>query len=197
MKIRTFGKALILTIIINLWGYRMLAQCDEIASNYQRYLISHSLNLDPIEGMWKAYRTVRVYKGNYLKRTKKEEFTETWAILKQDNHFIVCTGNKDLNIPEIFFTKAQNLKYVFNKNYVKQKAFVSAYASLIGEKLVFTYSENIAYLMELLGPKFKSGIRVEYEYEMVKESNYTTKVTNQVPKIKSFIIEGIKDYFNM
>ncbi len=82
MKIRTFGKALILTIIINLWGYRMLAQCDEIASNYQRYLISHSLNLDPIEGMWKAYRTVRVYKGNYLKRTKKEEFTETWGYFK-------------------------------------------------------------------------------------------------------------------
>jgi hypothetical protein len=198
MKISKFWIALISGIAINMFmGSRGFAQCDEIVSNYQRYLISHSLNLDPIEGKWKAYRTVKIYQDNHLKRITKDGYAETWAIFKKDNSFIVCTGNNELNIPDVFFTKEQNLKYVFNKNYVKQKSFVSAYANLIGDKLVFAFSENVAYLMELLGPKFKSGISIQYEYELVKEVNYTTKVTNQVPKIKNFIIEGVKDYFNL
>ncbi len=193
-----FWIGLILGIALNLCvGSRVLAQCDEIASNYQRYLISHSLNLDPIEGKWKVYRTVKIYQDNHLKRINKDGFAETWAIFKKDNSFVVCTGNNEPNVPEFFFTKQEGLKYVLTKNYVRQRAFVSAYANMIGEKLFFSFSENAGYLREMLGSKFKSGISVEYEYELVKEVNYTTKVTNQVPKIKNFIIEGVKDYFNL
>ena len=180
-----------------LFGLRVNAQCDELAANYQRYFITHSLNLDPIEGAWKAYRTVKVYHGDQLKRIKKEEFAETWMIVKQDNHYIVCTGNNDSNLPLIFFTKEQSSKYVFNKNYTKQNALVAAYAMLVAEKIKFTFKENTLFLKEIMGTKYQKGMEVEYDYEMVKEDNYATKVTNEVPKIKNFLINRLRSYFNI
>lgn len=198
MKFFRIYIALLIGLVSNgFLGCHVYAQCDEMTSHSQRYLLSHSLNLDPIEGEWNVIRTVKIYQGKQLKRIKKEENAEVWLVLKQENHFIVCTGNGESNVSLVFFTKDQSSKYVFNKNYSKQNAFVSAYAKLVGEKLTFAYFENVNYLMDLLGSKYKGGVGVEYEYEMVKITDYANKISNQVPKIKNFIIQGVKNYFNL
>jgi hypothetical protein len=97
----------------------------------------------------------------------------------------------------IFFTKEQNSKYVFNKTYTKQNALVAAYAMLVAEKIKFSFKENTLFLKEIMGTKYQKGMEVEFDYEMVKEDNYTSKVTNQVPKIKNFLINRLRSYFNI
>ncbi len=179
---------------ITSYGY---SQCDDLKANYKTHFLKRSLSIDPIEGVWKAYRTVKIYQGDQIKKIKRDNIAETWMIIKQDNNFLVCNGNNDASTPLIFFTKEQNSKYVFNKNYIKQNSIISAYALLTGHKLTFSYAENLSYLKEIMSDKYTKDVRVEYDYELIKEDNYTTKVTEQVPKIKKYLIEGLKNYFNI
>lgn len=198
MKISAFRFTLISAIIIDMViGYRVFAQCDEISSNFQRYQLSHSLNLDPLEGVWKAYRTVKVFQKNQLKRIKKDEKAQSWAILRDHQNFIVCFGSKKVDEPTFYFTKQDSANYIFYKNYINEKTFVSAFAYLNEEKVTFKFYESNSYLKNLLGSKFNPDVTVEYEYELIREDNYSSKLVKQVPKIKEFIIDGVKNYFNL
>jgi len=198
MKISVLRLTIISSIILYMIiGYRVFAQCDEISSNFQRYQFSHSLNLDPLEGVWKVYRTVKIFQNNQLKRVKKDENAQSWAILRNNSNFIVCFGSKDLDEPTFYFSKKDSANYVLYKNYIKQKTFVSAYAYLNEEKLTFKFYENNSYLRDFLGPKYNTGVSIEYEYELIRDDNYSSKLVKQVPKIKEFIIDGVKNYFNL
>lgn len=171
-------------------------QCDEVSNNYSNYLLKRSFNLDPIEGVWKAFRTVKIYERKQLKRIKKEYVAEQWIVTKQEEQYIICTDYKENGKINQYFTKSGTNKYIFNKHYLYQSTTASAYATLLNHKLKFSFTENENYLKTILGANYSSNIHIEYEYELEKEMNYATKVSEQIPKIKSFIIESILNYFN-
>ncbi len=178
---------------------KLHAQCSEIASDYKTYLLTHSLNLDPIEGKWNVSRTVKIYVNNRVVKLYKEGSVQSWLILKKDNHFSVCNDKLEVIKATVFFLKNKKsaLSYYFHLTYMDDLTSVAAMTKIVKKRMKISFFESSTKVKEFVKDQTSDNIKVEYDYELMKDDSYVSKITQEVPRIKDFVIKKVKNYFNM
>jgi hypothetical protein len=183
--------SILLGVITNL-----SAQCKSNLDEFNQYFSQNKLRLDAIEGVWKVSRTTKLYSGEYLRHIQKFNESETWIITKNANKFITCypdQKNTDYNFEWI---KEQNSRYQLIKTYKNTSGKSMSIAALKPTKIVFSLTENDDFLKLSLGEKYQNGMTVTHDYELTKMEDYFDKVTNQIPVVKHWIMDGVKSYLN-
>lgn len=186
-------------ILLVTTNVHLFAQCDNISTNYPAYFFKRSLALDSIEGKWFVTRSVKILKNNRPINIVKELNYQTWFVLRQEDHFVVCNEKMSSQQAVAYFSKSANnsASYIFNMFYLDDNQSVKSSTVFVSKKLYFSYFETVKRVKQLFKDKFSDDISIEYDYEMEKDRGYKTTIVEQVPKVKNFIIQGVKNYFNL
>lgn len=199
MKKWSFVFLVLIGLSVFTGSQKLHAQCAEITSDYKTYLLTHSLTLDPVEGKWLVTRTVKIYLNNRVVKLYKEGSVQSWLILKKDDHFAVCNDKLETIKATAFFLKNKKspLSYYFNLTYSDDLTSIAAMTKILKQKMKFSFFESSTKVKEFVKDQPVDNIKVEYDYELVKDNSYVTKITQEVPRVKDFVVKKVKNYFNM
>ncbi len=182
-------------LVITLLAYNTLyAQCTQSLEAFNLYFNKNLLKLDPIEGVWKVSRTTRMYSNGNLRQIKRFDKSETWIITKNGNLYTTCYPEFHSLDYSFEWLKKDLKTYVLKKNYNFNKSCVYSSAIMDGKMIKFSINESNDYLKEILKEKFQSDITIEHDYQLIKMEDYFDKITNQIPQVKNWFLNGIKSY---
>lgn len=189
----------ILVVLLVTTSVHLFAQCENISTNYPAYFLKRSLALDSIEGKWYVNRTVKISKNNRPINIVKVMNYQTWFVLRQEDHFVVCNKKMASQQAVAYFSKSDNISaaYFFNMFYLDDNQNIKSHIAFLDNKLYFSYFETVKRVKQLFKEKFSDDVSIEFDYEMEKDRGYNTTIVEQVPKVKNFIIQGVKNYFNL
>jgi hypothetical protein len=125
---------ILLTAFIYSLSINLFSQCMDNESDFKKYFIENSANLDPIEGIWSISWTGRVYDiyGNLLARDKSPQSTQE-IIIRNGNEFISCP-NKTTSSSPIFKSTFQRTAadgiYIYSKLFYSTSETAKANATL-------------------------------------------------------------------
>lgn len=187
---------IILTALFLSFTANLSAQCKSNLDEFNLYFSQNKLRLDAIEGVWKVSRTTKLYSGEYLRHIQKFSESETWIICKNGNKFITCYPDQKNTDYAFEWIKEQNSRYQLIKTYKNTNGKSISMAFLKPAKIHFSLTENEDFLKLSLGDKYQNGMSITHEYELTKMEDYFDKVTNQIPVVKHWLMDGVKSYLN-
>ncbi len=192
-----FYKFIIILVTIFLGvSTNLSAQCKLSLDEFSQYFSQNKLRLDAIEGVWKVSRTTKLFAGEYLRHIQRFSESETWIISQNGNNFITCYPDIK-NLDYIFYwSKESQSRYIVTKTHKQSSVKSMSIAILKSNKVQFSLIESDDFLKYSLGEKYQNGMSIIHEYELIKMEDYFDKVTNQIPVVKNWLMEGVKTYLN-
>lgn len=162
---------ILLTAIIYSFSINLFSQCMDNESDFKKYFIENSANLDPIEGIWSISWKGRVYDiyGNLLANEKSPQSAQE-VIIRNGNEFISCP-NKATNSSSIFkgtFQKTAAVGiYIYNRFFYSTSENAQANATLNNGLL--EYSLELPEKYKKIGsPNPRLTGRVIYDEQWIK-----------------------------
>ena len=159
-----------LSVFIGIFTFKSFGQCFNTANDFKQYYKTNLATIDPIEGLWSASRTVKIYRYNSLIDTKYESQVGEWAIIKDGDNYKSCNpyGEK-IDVKIDWTPTATKGVYLYKKTYLTSYNIVKANAVLSsGLLLKYSFEENDNELRRNLEDKYVDGLSFVYEFEFIK-----------------------------
>ena len=174
------------TLITISFALQIFGQCLETEQMFKNYFKKNISSLDPIEGIWSANQTTKIYdQYNSLVSNKYNPQAAQVAIISDVNNFKICNfSNKD-DISIIVISKtASNGLYLYQNTFPGSYAVAKANAKISEEGLLeYSYEipeEEIKYEAKLSHLNYVK-YTVIIEIKMIKLFPSITEIQNASP----------------
>jgi len=159
------------TILFSLITSQSFGQCLGTEGAFKDFYKKNISTLDPLEGIWSANSTVKIYNQyNQLVDSKYNPQAAQWAIIKDGYKFKACgINNNDDNSIIIFNKTASTGVYLYQKTFEGSYAVAKANAVISsGGLLEYSYEIPKEELRYRLRDKYVNGISATVEIKMIK-----------------------------
>jgi S1-C subfamily serine protease len=170
-------KTIILSCLVFLIVQTINAQCAKSRTEWENYFKERINYLDPIEGIWDASRTLKLYSpDNVLQGKQNESQIATYAIYKEGESFNTCVID-DASVSRFHFqNSATSGLYLLDFTYEETSSAVKTNAILPSSGIMeFSYKKPLKQLRYEMGADYPAGISAIYEYSLIKMSPKSTE----------------------
>jgi S1-C subfamily serine protease len=172
MKYRINTKKIFVAALYSLFVSNIYGQCLGDEQAFKDYFNKNISNLDPVEGIWSANSTMKIYNQyNQLVSSKYTPQGAQWAIIRDGNSFKLCSiSNKDDDASAIVLGKtAQTGVYLYQRTFYGSNTVAKANAVISsGGLLEYSYEFPEDELRYSLKEKHIEGVSIIQEIKMIK-----------------------------
>jgi S1-C subfamily serine protease len=159
------------TIFLKFLALQSFSQCLSSEESFKDYFKKNISTIEPIEGIWSANSTVKIYnQNNQLVDSRYFPQIAQWGIISDGNKFRAC--NLSGNVPKstvIFSKTATNGVYLYQQTY--STSYEPAKANVVFSTaglLEYSYEVPKSQLKYELGDNYVNGISMFVEIKMIK-----------------------------
>lgn len=164
-------KKIILLFITLSLSFNHSAQCFQTEEEFKDYYTQNISKLDPIEGIWSVNATFKLFNtDNRLIESKYSPQNSKVAIIKEDDHFLLCRLLKKEDNSTIIISKTANdLIYLYQKTFAESNS-VAKTNMVLSLQSVLEYSYEIPKAELKISDRdlYVRNIRQVNEIKMVK-----------------------------
>jgi len=161
-----------LTIIyFVLTAVQSLGQCLGTEEAFKDLYKKNITTLDPLEGIWSANSTVKIYNQyNQLVDSKYNPQAAKWGIIRDGEKFKTCNLSNDDDGSTVAFSKtATTGVYLYQRTFSGSYSIAKANAIISnGGLLEYSYEVPQEHLKYQMGDKYVNGVSVTVEIKMIK-----------------------------